>query len=341
MRLHPALITLAAAMFAGLAAAADAPVAGELPAVEAEGPARLEEVVVSGDQPGPGLWRVEHGDNTLWILGTINPVPKRMRWKSEEVEALIAESQEVLRPPSVDASTDIGRFRSMLLLPSLLKARNNPDGASLVEVLPADLYARWLPLREKYLGRGRAVEKRRPIFAAAALYRRAIRRSGLDNASPVGDAVEKAAKRHRVPLVQPTLAVKIENPKALIQEFSRGVLDDTACFARTLERLEIELGVMRARANAWAMGDLEALRELPHSDPAAACVDAVLGAEALQRRGFDDLPERLQALWLEAAERALANNRQTFAILPMRELLEPEGHLAALKARGYRVEAPE
>lgn len=335
MRCPTTLFALAACMTVTMPTAADAPT------VETNEPARLEEVVVSGDQPGPGLWRVESGDNTLWILGTLNPLPKRMRWKSEEVEALIAQSQEVLRPPRVDASTDLGRFRSLLLLPSLLKARNNPDDANLEQVLPAELYARWVPLRDKYLGRARAVEKRRPIFAAAELFRRAIGRSGLDRSSPVGEAVEKAAKRQKVPLIEPTLAVKIEDPKALIKEFSQGALDDTACFARTLDRLEVELDVMRARANAWAMGDIQALRELPHSDPAAACIEAVLGAEALQRRGLVDLPERLEALWLEAAERALANNRMTFATLPMRELIEPDGYLAALQARGYRVEAPE
>jgi hypothetical protein len=35
----------------------------------------LDEVVVSGEQPGPGLWQVKNGANTLWILGSHSPLP--------------------------------------------------------------------------------------------------------------------------------------------------------------------------------------------------------------------------------------------------------------------------
>ena len=42
-----------------------------------------------------------------------------------------------------------------------------------------------------------------------------------------------------------------------------------------------------------------------------------------------------------AARTALTHNAQTFAMLPMTELLKPDGYLAALKAEGYQVEAPE
>jgi hypothetical protein len=305
------------------------------------GPRQLDEVVVSGDMPGPGLWRVSHGDNELWVLGSLGPLPRRMRWKSEEVDARIAESAVVVMPPGVNATTDIGRFRAMFLLPSLLRARNNPDDKRLPDVLPAELYQRWEPLRQRYFGRGRGIEKRRPIIAGGELYERAIKRAGLDRGAPVREAVEKRAKRAKVPVERPVVKVTIENPKALIREFTETALDDTECFGRILDRLEVEVATMQARANAWAVGDLEALRELPQVDSGQACIDAVLGAEAFQRRGFDDLPERLRQAWLDAAETALKTHRSSFALLPIGDLLADDGYLAALAARGYAVEAPE
>ena len=35
--------------------------------------------VVAGVQPGPGLWKVTRGENLMWILGTVAPVPTG-RW---------------------------------------------------------------------------------------------------------------------------------------------------------------------------------------------------------------------------------------------------------------------
>src|SRR5687768_14260052 len=93
--------------------------------------APVEEVLVSGEQPGPGLWRVSHGDHSLWLLGLHSPLPAKMSWKSSEVERLIAQSQLVLIYDGASLRPDIGFFRGMLLLPSVLGAAKNPDGAKL------------------------------------------------------------------------------------------------------------------------------------------------------------------------------------------------------------------
>ncbi len=314
------------------------PVAGS---VTESSPTRLSEVVVSGEQPGPGMWRVEHGDNVLYILGTLSPLPKRMRWKSDEVEALIASAQQVINPTEVKAKSDLGMFRTAMLLPSALRARNNPEEQTLVDVLPADLYQRWLPLKERYMRRNRSVEKRRPIIAASQLYEKAIDKSGLESSSRIDKVIAKAAKRNRVEVVEPMIEITIEDPKAMLKEIAGASLDDIGCFKSTLDRLEIELEHMRARANAWAIGDLEALRELPSQDRGRACIQAITGSAAMQSRGFDKLPERAKQAWLEAVDAALTTHTITFAALPMRQLLGDDGYLQALTARGYVVVAPE
>lgn len=305
-------------------------------AVEAE-PA-IEEVVVSGEQPGPGLWKVSKGDHVLWILGALQPLPQKMTWRSRSVESVIAESQEVLANTSVDA--DIGFFKGVMLAPSLIGIKKNPDGATLEEVLPADLYARWATLKARYIGRDSGIEKWRPIFAAQALYSKAIEKSSLTYSDLVWPVVTRIAKKHDIKITTPQITVAIEKPRSVIKDFKKSSLDDVECFAKTLERLETDLDAMRARANAWAIGDVDALSRLPYPDQNAACRSSIMSSQIVQERGFQDVPARMAAAWIDAAEVALANNQTTFAVLSIAEILRPEGYLTKLRGKGYIVEAP-
>lgn len=300
----------------------------------------LETVVVSGVQPGPGLWKVSKGDHVLWVLGTLSPLPKRMEWASRDVERVIAGAQRVLLAPRATIDVKGGALTGMLLLPSLLKARNNPDGQMLADVVPADLYARWQPLKRKYLGRGDGVEKRRPIFAALALYEEATQQAGLRLDSKVGDVVEKLAKKHDIAIERPVVTVRLAEPRAALREFSRTELDDIDCLRKTVERLETDLPAMQSRANAWAVGDIAALRALPFVDQHAACRDAVFRNSTVQERGMGDLATRVAAAWLTAAETTLRDNAVSFAVLPIGQILDDGGYVAALRERGYAVTAP-
>jgi hypothetical protein len=310
------------------------------PAVESEAPPMLAAVLVTGEQTGPGLWTVWHGGNRLHLLGSMNPLPRRMRWKSDEVEALIAASQRVLAPPTVKIEPEIGRLRGLTLLPGLLAARRNPDKEKLAEQVSPELYARWAELKARHIPRNSAVEGWRPLFAVQKLYEEAVEGQGLRFRGQVWPVVEKAARRARVPVITPTATVSLADPRQAIREFRASELDDVECFALTLDRLEQDLATMRDRANAWAVGDIAWLRELPGTDPGPACIEAVLNSSVLSKRGWDELPARIEAAWLKEAEAALAESEQSFAVLPMRLLLADDGLLARLAERGYRIEEP-
>lgn len=325
------------------------PTPGEEPGSEPQpesaketGPVRFDELLVTGEQPGPGLWRVTKatadGEHVLWILGSYGPLPKRMQWRSRALERALDQSTEVIAPPSVD--TDVGVVRGALLLPSLVGIRKNPNGETLQELVPPDLYARWTALGQRYLGNDRGVEKWRPIFAAGELYREAISDAGLERSNIVWPAVEKAAKRRKLVITRPVVNVPLDKPRDLIREFKRSELEDLECFARTIERLESDLDLMRVRANAWATGEVGLLRELAPVDQAGACLAVVTGSELLQSRGLADLPTRLTDAWLAAAEDALDRNASTVAVVWLSQLLRQDGMLAKLESRGYRVEAP-
>jgi uncharacterized protein YbaP (TraB family) len=300
----------------------------------------IDTVVVSGILPGPGMWKVRNGGNTLYILGTISPLPRRMEWESAMVEGTIARAQEVLAPPSVTLDSNLGRVRSLMLLPSLLKARRNPDGRTLQESVPQELYARWQPLKARYIGSDRGVERFRPVFAAQELYEAAMRRSGLTQEPVVQRVVGRVAKRHGIPTTPANLKIVIEDPKSLIREFNDVVLADTECFDRTLSRIEGDIDAMRARANAWAQGDIDALRALVRDDQYQACIRALTGTGIAARLGMGDLAQRVRDTWLAGAEAALAKNSVSFGTLSMGLLLPDDGYLAELRAKGYVIEAP-
>jgi len=303
--------------------------------------ADLPAVVVSGVQPGPGLWKVSRGDHVMWLLGTMSPLPRDVQWESRELEQVIADSQQVLLPPAVEMKADIGFFGKLFLLPSAYGARKNEDGRTLQQVLPPEAYARWQVLKQKYLGKDRGVERWRPLFAAQELYRKALGANGLSKNGGVQGHIDALAKQHGVPEVAVSYPVVIEHPRTAIKEFKRAAPQDVTCFIRTLDSVEHDLPAMTARANAWATGDLETLRGLPDSNRQDACIEALTGAGFAHTLGLDDVPAKLREQWLATARKALSDNRQTFAVLPMDELLKPDGWLSRLHAEGYEVEAPD
>ncbi len=317
----------------------------EVAAADSSNAIDLGAVVVHGAQPGPRLWKVSKGDHVLWVLGTLSPLPRNIVWKSQYVEALIATSQEVLIAPEfrVSAKTGFLGLGLLSMLPSLIGVRNNPGGTTLKDVVPPELYARWSVLKEKYIGHGGKVEKWRPIFAALDLYAAAIEKTGLVDTAVVQKIVNAAAKRAGVKITTPSVEIAIDDPKGALKEFKTAALDDIDCFRKTLDRIDTDLGTMTARANAWSIGDLDALRSLPYTDQRAACAAAVSETQLAKKRGGTDVEVRAEQAWIDTAERALKDNRVTFAMLPIAALLQHKSnhYLSHLQALGYTVEEPD
>lgn len=291
--------------------------------------------------PGPGLWRVQRGENTMWILGTVSPLPAGMVWNSARMRAVVASADEVMYEPSVMVDADVGFFGKLALLPSLIGIRDLPDDAKLRDVVPAASYARWLRLKQRYIGNDSGIESWRPIFAAAKLYDEALKSRRLSSKRVVSDALGDALKARGLKGVASSAKVTIPNPKKAVKEFKGTQLADVQCFDRLLDRVENDLDALQARAEAWATGDIATLRRLDRPDPADACENAVLSGAFAQKYGLDRLEAQAKAKWLAEAESTLGRHRVTFATLPMRELLASNGLAASLAAKGYAVDAPD
>jgi len=298
-----------------------------------EGDAPLEQVEVLGERPGPQMWKVSKGDHVLWILGTLSPLPRDLKWRSKAVEEVIAHSQAVLSD-EVDFDAGIGPISGFRLYRQWRRVRNNADDATLKDVLPGPLYERFSRLKQKYAPKDESLERLQPMFAGGRLFGKAVQARKLTSERYVQKEVRKLAKRHDVKIRR--IKIPIEDPRGLLQVVGETPLKaQSICLDTTLSRLELDVSTLAARAEAWAVGDVDALRELPHVNQDAACWAAVSDAPRIKQIG-----DRIRYAWIAAAEKDLEQNRSTFALLSIERLLGPEGLLATFQAKGYSVEGP-
>lgn len=300
--------------------------------------ADTEQVLIVGQRPGPGLWKISKGDHVLYVFGDYAPLPVKMDWRSNEVESIIAKSQEYMPKPSFGIS--VGVWGMVKMVPSLFGVRNNPDGAKLVDVLPAETYDRWQVLKAKYIGKDNGIESERPMFAAETLYKKGLEKNGLTASTDVYAKLDKLVKQYKVKSTSSSVEMEMDDASQTLKAFKKSSGTDTACFAKTVERLESDIDAMRVRANAWAVGDMSKIASMNFADREEACKEAVLSNEAFKEK-LQNVMRDMQTKWVTNAERALDANSTTFAVLSLHQILNPKGPVAELKAKGYKVEAPE
>ncbi|GAB3749004.1 TraB/GumN family protein [Lysobacter olei] len=297
---------------------------------------------VNGLKAGPGLWQVRKGGNTLWIFGTVSPIPKGLEWYSPQAERALARSTQIIGAPSVGVSVGMGgMFRAAFAMPTLLKARKNPDGKTLREVLPAPLYARWSQLRQQYVPKDDDIEEFRPSYAASKLYAAALERAGLVPAGAVYERIGAVVKKHDVERVSTSVKTEVRDVKGVAKTVIRSKVDETECLREVLDALERDVTQATLRANAWAEGDVATLTALSERGSQRACDDTFFASEVAAELGLADGRARAEGQWLKAVDTALERNHDTFAVLSVSSMLGDTGWLARLRARGYEVVAPE
>jgi uncharacterized protein YbaP (TraB family) len=299
----------------------------------APGAATLPEIVVEGQHEGPRMWRISRGDHVLWILGTVSPLPRKLIWKPDAVVAVLKQSQEVV-PAWPSYGIGANPITALRVYIQWRRMQKPPDHMPLQQALPPQLYARVAALEARYDPHDKTLEQLRPMLAAQRLLTRVLEASGLTARNEVQQTVLELARAQGVRVRQDKL--RIDDPVDLLKDVGATPLSgEVACLDAVVTRLETDIGPMQARARAWALGDVDTLRALPHTDNRTACVSAVSTSERVR-----SLIERAQDDWLVAVQDSLARNRGTLAVQTMDRLLGEQGALATLRARGYNVEGP-
>ncbi|HEY1492756.1 MAG TPA: TraB/GumN family protein [Steroidobacteraceae bacterium] len=293
----------------------------------------LQEVVVEGQREGPRMWTVHKGDHTLWILGTISPLPKKMVWKPDAVREVLHQTQEVI-PAWPTYGIGANPITALRVYIEWRRLQKPPDNMPLRQSLPPPLYARVAALRDRYDPKNKKIETMRPMLAARELLTKVFDAAGLAVRNEVQQSVLELARAQDVRVHQDK--IKIEDPVDVLKDVSATSLDrEVACLDSVVTLLETDLTTMQARASAWALGDVDTLRRLPHADDRAACIAAVSNSERVRT-----LIARAQDNWMVAVEDSLNRNRGTLGVQSMDRLLGEHGVLAALRAKGYTIEGP-
>ncbi|PCJ42529.1 MAG: hypothetical protein COA71_03180 [SAR86 cluster bacterium] len=308
------------------------------------------EIIITGKQPGPPMWQVKNGENTLWIFAWLSPIPKNIFWESEKVESVIADAEEYIPRPSGGTSiSKLVMFNPINIIRGIRLGRRisrNDDGATLEEVLPAQLYERFAALKAEYFPRDNDIERLRPIAAAGRMVGHIQEAAGLVSADDVGKRIRRLVRRNRdIQVTEINYEMRIEGGfrdiADRVEEFMASISPELelSCFERQLTQMEEDFSEMRYRASTWAQGYVEEFRFIPlQRDEGDDCINMI--ATSTEQGTYEEVLTAMSSMWLDAVENALINNETTFAVLDINELLLEGGLLAQLKARGYEVIEP-
>jgi len=308
--------------------AAPQPPASPTSAIQPTAPQVMDALVVTGERAGPGMWHVHRGAAQLWILGSMSPLPKGITWRSRQVEQVLGSTTQVL----VAKPIDIGIARILWLLLTERHRLMVGGGKRLKDVMPANLYARFAHQRAEFTDDANKWERFRPIIAAAFLQREAFHHAGLSTRVDLGAAVRVLAKKHHVRIEEVKVAGVSDVMEALK---TMPPATENACVEASLATTERDLPRLLDRAQAWANGNVERIKNLPEPPEVDAC-RAALDAGV----GKVDLIALASLAWLGAMENYLRGDGVTLAVVNMDLLLGHGGLLDRLRARGYEVDAP-
>jgi uncharacterized protein YbaP (TraB family) len=311
--------TLAAILLSGLCAAA----------VRADqAPAVVDEIVVTAERAGPGMWHVHHGDANVWLLGSISPLPRDITWRSKQVESVLESTSQVLVQKPIEISVP----RILWMLIADRKYLMVGGGKKLKDVLPADLHARFAAQRSKVTDDEDKWERYRPIIAAAFLQRAAFHQVNLSMRLDLGAALRALAKKHGVRVEEINVAGVSDMLDALK---TMPPATERICVEASLSTLENGLPRLVERAQAWTSGNVERIENMPELKEVDACRNALDDG-----KGAVDVIGRIRQTWTDNIEKYLRSAGTTIAVVNLDLMLERGGLLDQLRAKGYEIDAP-
>lgn len=248
-----------------------------------------------------------------------------------------------------------------------------PKGKTLSKMMPPELYRRFQALRSRYFPRKINVDHMTVMAAGETLQSEVLEHENLQMLHQGGvppvifEKLQKWLKANKsirqvMPSVTgPGYVLTSKDIKVMAKAIEKGVKSpefaawSVECMTQLVTWFERDLGPVKRRANAWARGHVEGLiNPLPLYQRGDACSMSMERVKEwpVAKQLRKDNPQLFAALtvdraplvkqsreqWVAAAEKALENNTTTFAMLTINDVLDKDGLVAQLEAKGYKVE---
>jgi uncharacterized protein YbaP (TraB family) len=205
-------------------------------------------------------------------------------------------------------------------------------GKKLRNVLPPDLQRRFAAQRSNVGEDADKWERYRPIIAAAFLQQAAFHQVNLSMRLDLGAALRVLAKKHGVRIEE----IKVAGVSDMLEALkTMPAATERTCVEASLTTIESGLPRLVDRAQAWAVGNVERIENLPELKDVDACRTALDAG-----KGALDVIGRIRQTWLENIEKYLRSAGTTIAVVNLDMLLERGGLLDELRAKGYEIDAP-
>lgn len=267
--------------------------------------------------PTPLLWKIEKGETTVWLLGSIHAMRGDDYPLAPEVEAAFADAERLVFELAPDEATSPALAGRMLGIAAF------DDGRDLLQVLGPGDYAK---VERALAAQGvpaAAMRGFEPWFVGLTLALGAASRAGFDSGNGLDLTLMRRARMAGKP------ASGLETAAEQL-----GALDATPMaeqvlgLRRSLEAPEAIADDVRRLHRLWRAGDVSGLER--------ATVEELAGQPQTYRLIVADRNRR----WLPQIERFLddANGDDTLVVVGALHLIGDDGEVALLERKGWRVE---
>ncbi|RYZ12909.1 MAG: TraB/GumN family protein [Alphaproteobacteria bacterium] len=265
----------------------------------------------------PAFWAVKDADSTIYLLGTIHLLKPDMEWRTEKLDAALAESTALwLELPTTNAAAMQSEMMILVSRYGLSPADRLSRKLTKDEIKTLDEAARLAGLSASQL------DVFRPWFAALTISTAAMTRAGYDPASGVDSKIEGIFRQRNI------TPKGLETAEEQIKVFASMTSDQELRYLReTMEEYQDAPTELDDMVKQWASADLTGMEELFVTEMKDEEPD--LYAALLVNRN---------ANWVPQIEQMLQGSGTTFIAVGAGHLIGPDSVIAMLAAKGIVAE---
>jgi hypothetical protein len=270
--------------------------------------------------PGPPVWIAKFGSDTVYVVGSISPLPATLAWPQRNIAALISGASKVIMPARLELYKSVSIIEEAKLdWLQHYRWPKNPRGSTLKSRLDKKTYSTWRRTWAKFDPHSEPPDRLRPYFAYKEVLRKYEAHFDL-RTKMFQRQVSHIARRYGIPVAKPVLVWNVADPELTWKGLSRM---SPHCFAASLATLQQStFARLYWRAKAWSVGYMPGLKRLGYSSGLFACN---WNSQVLAQAGMPDDYLKLAGQWWAQYVAAAARKYHVIVVIERVSTLENRG----------------